>query len=447
MIKKIADVLKFKLGIDRAVFWATVNKIFGVISGLSIIYFLINFLSPKEQGLWYTFVSLSALTVFAELGFTTIITQFVSHEFAKLKEENNLIKGEPMRLDRFMGFVYFAIRFFFMVIPVAIIILTTAGYFYFRGMSPIIFLAWFCFSLVAGLNLFMALLQSIYQGIDRVKEVQINTLVYSIVAILCNCIMLVLHFKIWALVLGNLVGLLVEAILFYKIAPNFWNQVIFFKIQKKYNFLKETLPLQWRYAISWSSGFLIFYLYVPAIYKFVGPVQAGQFGLTMAMVGAITSVSNGWVLTKMPRINMFVANKKRSDLDVLFKKSLLQCLAVQLILSAVLIIFVFELEKYFPNIAVRFSPMLLTVLFLAAQFAQTIINCMAIYLRAHKEEPFVWLSALNALLMVAAIFMILARFKVVALLWSVNIIYWLIMLPLATCVFLSKKKVYINKYY
>lgn len=41
-------------------------------------------LTEIQQGYWYTFTSLAALTTFADLGLTTIISQFAAHETALL---------------------------------------------------------------------------------------------------------------------------------------------------------------------------------------------------------------------------------------------------------------------------------------------------------------------------------------------------------------------------
>ena len=71
------------LGVDKAIFYTVLGVGWSSIAGVIGIFFIINYLTIVEQGYWYTFLSLGALTVFAELGFTTIITQFISHEYAK----------------------------------------------------------------------------------------------------------------------------------------------------------------------------------------------------------------------------------------------------------------------------------------------------------------------------------------------------------------------------
>ena len=65
-----------RLGIDRAVFLTLVGRVWGVGAGLVTIFFVTTALSPEQQGYYYTFYSLIALQVFAELGLNYAIVQF-----------------------------------------------------------------------------------------------------------------------------------------------------------------------------------------------------------------------------------------------------------------------------------------------------------------------------------------------------------------------------------
>ena len=444
---KILNYLQLRLGIDKAIFWSIVNKVFGIIKAPVTIYFLVKYLSPEEMGLWYTFTSLGALTVFAELGFVMIITQFVSHEFGKLNETKRIINRKSTNIDRLIGLIRFSIKFYLYIIPLAILILITAGYFYFNTEPNIIYYTWICFSIVGGLTLFAGLLQAIYQGLDKVKEIQIIAFIGALIGTFFNWGMLMLDFKIWALVFGNLVGIITATILLYNISPGFWQQVIVYNAKVKFNFLKETLPLQGKYAISWISGYFIFFLYVPATYKFIGPIQAGQLGITMSVIAAITAVSANWVSTKIPKFNILVAKKNKSELDQLFNKAIFQGLFVQIFLFIILIFSLFVLNIFLPEIAKRFLDFRLTLLLIFPQIAYYIISSLAIYLRAHKQEPFVWISIVNALLMSLAVFVILKNYQMSSFFWSVNVIYWIVILPFSYYVFALKKREYTKLYY
>ena len=82
------------LGIDKPIFYTILTVFWASIAGVLTIVFIVDFLSLSDQGYWYTFLSLGALATFAELGFTTIITQFISHEYAHLEERNGKLIGD-----------------------------------------------------------------------------------------------------------------------------------------------------------------------------------------------------------------------------------------------------------------------------------------------------------------------------------------------------------------
>jgi len=48
------------------------NSLWRIVSGPVTLIFIPLFLTPEIQGYWYTFGSLAALSIFADLGFTTI---------------------------------------------------------------------------------------------------------------------------------------------------------------------------------------------------------------------------------------------------------------------------------------------------------------------------------------------------------------------------------------
>jgi hypothetical protein len=61
------------------------NQIWRLFSGPALLILIPLYLTAEVQGYWYTFISLAALAVFADMGFSTILLQFSAHEFAHLK--------------------------------------------------------------------------------------------------------------------------------------------------------------------------------------------------------------------------------------------------------------------------------------------------------------------------------------------------------------------------
>ena len=72
------------LGIDRAVAYTVLARGWSSLAGIGTLLFIARFLSPAEQGFYYTFYSLVALQIVFELGFSVVILQTASHEAAHL---------------------------------------------------------------------------------------------------------------------------------------------------------------------------------------------------------------------------------------------------------------------------------------------------------------------------------------------------------------------------
>jgi O-antigen/teichoic acid export membrane protein len=435
--------MEFK--IDKAIVWSVINRSVSIIKGPLSLYFIITFLTPKIQGLWYTFGSLSALTIFAELGFLTIITQFISHEFASMSEVGGNINGDQTQLSRFFGLIKFSFKFYSIVVPVAIILLAITGSFFFKSENQNIKWAWLIYSIAGGIDLLLSLFQAIYAGINKVKESQINALIYTSLSTVITWIMLILNFSIWALVYGNLIGAFIAMFVFYLRGRTFWKQVIRFKSKQKHSFLKETLPLQAKYAISWISAFFILNILIPTAYKFTTKVEAGQLGITLALIAAIAAISNSLVNAKIPLINMFVAKANYSDLNILFKRIFKQSMILQTVAFLMALIMLIFLGKYQSHLANRFLPLYDIVLLMAAQYPQLTINFLSIYMRAHKEEPLMWAILFQSILIIIAVIVFMRLYNLKVFLYSMNGIYFLLALPLTIYIFTKKYQSY--KYY
>ena len=63
------------------VFSTFLNQGWRIISGPFVLLCIPYFLSAMEQGYWYTFISVAALSVLADLGFSNIILQFCSNKY------------------------------------------------------------------------------------------------------------------------------------------------------------------------------------------------------------------------------------------------------------------------------------------------------------------------------------------------------------------------------
>ena len=71
-------------GIDGAVSFTIAARLLQVASSIGTVLLILHFLSPVEQGYYYTLLSLAALQTVFELGFSFVILQLAAHEAALL---------------------------------------------------------------------------------------------------------------------------------------------------------------------------------------------------------------------------------------------------------------------------------------------------------------------------------------------------------------------------
>src|SRR4029077_15389254 len=96
-VGRVRHWLRTVLGLDRAIGFTVLARFWSSAAGLVTVALIARFLSPAEQGYYYTFGSLVALQIVFELGFSFVILQLASHERALLSISSNYeISGDAI---------------------------------------------------------------------------------------------------------------------------------------------------------------------------------------------------------------------------------------------------------------------------------------------------------------------------------------------------------------
>lgn len=424
-----------KLEIDDALLWVLVNKFWSVAKGPISVFFIITYLTPEEQGLWYSFLSLGALAVFAELGFTAIITQFVSHEYAHLKEQDGLLKGDSASIDRIVSLIRYSLKFYLIIIPLAIATLLFVGNFFLGDINSTVFFLWMIFSVTGGIKLLVSLLQSIIQGFDKVALVQKNVFIGNLILPILNWTLLFLGFGLSTLVISNIGSVVLMFSLFYIRTRKLFFQIFKHKVQTKYRWFNEIIGLQWKYAVSWMAGYFVFQYMTPMLYKHEGAVLAGQFGLTIGLIKSISAISSSWIDTKIPKMNMLVAHHDKKTLDSMFRKNALIGIILFFTISLLLLVTIRFINIYNFH-ADSFLPLSLTFFVIMLEIPNVVTGVLAKYLRAHKAEPYYGMSVLMGVLFFIVITLLSHKeYNITVIVILLNAVSWFIILPIAIYIF------------
>ena len=366
-----------------------VNQLWRLFSGPLMLVLIPLYLSADAQGYWYTFVSLAALAIFADMGFSTILLQFSAHEFAYLKfEKNKMLSGEQQYLERIATLFKFSMKWSSGMGLLAFPIILVVGFVILNEKQTDIAweIPWFVYGIASIFVFVNSMLLSFIEGCNSVGEVQKIRFYISFITAISTIVLLVLGSELYALAISLGIGALSGTIIIFYKYKYMLKQLFFFNKAAEHNWKRDILPLVGRYAISWISGYFIFSVFTPIAFHFYGVVEAGQIGFSLAIYTAIFGIANIWMTIITPKINIYVAHKDYDNLNRIFKKHLISAVVTYILGVTVLFFLVFFLKDILPFATRLVSPFSLGIIALG-WLLQIIINAYAIYMRAHKEEP------------------------------------------------------------
>ncbi|SCZ59746.1 MULTISPECIES: hypothetical protein [Pseudomonas] len=391
--------MNFKSLFNKDFRQTAVNQIWRLFSGPLLLILLPIYLSPEAQGYWYTFISLAALAIFADMGFSAILLLFSAHEFAHLKfESDKTISGDEHRLTRLATLFRFSVRWSSLMAVTIFPIVLIIGYSILNAKETTTDwkLAWLIYGAASIFVFVNSMILSFIEGCNSVGDVQKIRFHISFVTFITTLILLVSGASLYALSLSLLVGALSGTAIILFNYKRMLHQLHQQASSKNHPWMQETLPLMWRFAVSWISGYFIFSIFTPLAFHYYGSVEAGKVGLSLAVCTAIFSIASIWITVITPRMSIYVAQEEQKKLNSDFKKHTFLATLTYILGVLTLYIMAFLLENQLP-ILKRLLPMSSFLIIATAYFAQLLINSMATYMRAHKQEPLVLVSILNGI--------------------------------------------------
>ncbi len=393
-VARIRHWMRKVLGLDRAVGFTVLARFWSSAAGLVTVTLIARFLSPAQQGYYYTFGSLVALQIVFELGFSFVILQLASHERAELSISSDYqISGDPIAHARLASVIQKSVRWYSGAAVAMAGTLLPAGLYFFSthqhpGQTVSWQLPWCAAALMAALNFQLDPFLSFLEGCGYVPEIARLRLMQSATGSLLAWIVLASHHGLFApsmMLFGMastsilwltgkrklLLGLLRHQTGIHRIH---WNQ--------------EVWPFQWRIAVSWLSGYFLFWIFNPILFAFRGPVEAGRMGMSLSLANAIQAIAVSWVSTKSAPFGTLIARKEYQRLDHTFFQALRQACAVSLAGALTAWLGCIYLNSEHIRFAQRLlAPISLGILLLY-MIVNVIISAEAYYLRAHKQEVF-----------------------------------------------------------
>jgi O-antigen/teichoic acid export membrane protein len=394
-----------RLGIDRAVGYTVIAKGWTALSGIVSLVLLTRFLSPDEQGFYFTFVDILALQIFFELGLSTVVMQFASHERAQLNwTADGRLEGDAQALQRLGGLLRLSLLWYAVVSLLVLLVVLPTGLVFFgthapRGHTIAWQLPWLWIVIVTACTLAISPLMALLEGCGLVAEIAFVLMTQSVVGSLLFWLTLVLHWGLFTAPVTNTVFLLALALWLWRRKRAVINQLLRTPGgPRPLDWKREVWPFQWKIAVSWLTGYFIFKLFDPVLFAYGGAAAAGRMGLCLNVMSALAAISLAWITTKSAPFGSLIARGEFDELDRRFFPSLRQSLLVVATGGLLFWCAAYYLHTIHHPLGLRLLDPTPLALLVGSTIINHIVISEAIYLRAHKQEPFLAISVLNGCL-------------------------------------------------
>ncbi|MGN6527483.1 MAG: hypothetical protein ACTHL8_13935 [Burkholderiaceae bacterium] len=364
-------------------------------------------LSGEEQGYYYTFASVLALQIFFELGMNQVVTQITSHEIAHLTWLDRVsVDGDVLRVDRLGSLAKMLRRWYLVAATLFAVAVGGGGALFFgrhgdlaqsRWLGP-----WIVMTIATAANLYLSPSLAILEGAGRIGEVARMRLYQSMAGYLAMAVALLSGAGLWSATLVP-IATIVGANVFLRRDGRLvhWLRTRPLQSDAKVDWRREIFPFQWRIALSWISGYFIFQLFTPMLFRNQGAVQAGRFGMVLAIFNALQSIGMSWVYSKSPVMAQHISRGERAALRALFLRVLKPSFVFTLISSVAVVAVVALATRHGMAFVERLSSVEVVAFLALNTIVNSLIFAMAVFMRAHKEEPLMPQAVVAALLMLA----------------------------------------------
>lgn len=355
-------------------------------------------LSAAEQGYHYTFFSLLAAQTLIELGLSSVLLQAIAHEAADAT-------GDRARLARI---IRFAIRWYAIAGLGVGALLGGVGTWFLAANAQADGVAWRgpWLLLAAGsvASVWVVGLLSVLEGFGRVGTAALLRLGGGVLSSGLFIILLWMDFRLWATALQVAVSSVAMCLagvvaLRGRIAPLLQRGAA---AAAQWCWRSEILPMQWRIALSFLSGWLIFQLMTPAVMSASGAEAAGRFGLGLALTGGVLSLSDTIVQVRFPAWGRLVAAADWPALDADFVRTAARAVGAYVAMAMVLIVVVWFVHERAGVMAARLPDLTTIIALCVAALSNQWAFVIARYLRAHRRDPFMGVSLAYAAVVTAA---------------------------------------------
>ena len=349
-------------------------------------------LTEVEQGYYYTFGSILALQAFFELGLNYVVTQIAGHESARLNIDNiGNIQGDKRNASRLLSLITIVKRWYFFATPVFVVVIFIGGFYFFQQKNDLSIQnwigPWILVVLFTGFNLYLSPQLAILEGIGRIGEVARLRMYQSLAGMLILWIGLSKGIGLWAVSSVSGVAALTTFVWLKYFGNLHTASDLSLNTDDLIDWRRDIYPMQWRIALSWIGGWIIWNSFTPMLFIHQGPSEAGRVGLALNIFMSITTLGTSWVNASLPSFLKYIALEQRMILNRLFLKTIASSMIFTSLLLIIFLVGVEILQTFNFVFAKRLAERPILFCLALVALANVFVSAAAVFMRAHKVEP------------------------------------------------------------
>lgn len=337
-----------------------------------------------ELGVYFVFLNLVAAQLLFELGLSQALLQVASHA-------DNLTSPNFNPLLRWLSVTYRKIAYKFLFFSI------TFGATYLYLFIPFhyqyVIILWAIIATSVSINLAISYKFTLIEAQGLISLASRGRLITLLFSSLVTWGLLYFNFDLLSVAIGYGVMCLTGVIWLNKNYSLSYGGGGGFDKNK---FLEEIKRIQHKFALSYIGGYFSFNAVTPIIFALNGPIEAGRVGLALALFSSVTILASSFVAAKNQLFAKMIASKDFINLNLEFKKYITLTFFMGFILIFTVFFGIFSLDFFGFEFTKKIISFNFLVLLAIASLANALTYSFAIYVRAHKVEPFVLLSCFNA---------------------------------------------------
>lgn len=441
-------MFSLKAARDPAVAYSLLFKAWQAAAGIIGVFFIATTLQPASQGYYYTFASLIALQAFFELGLYLVLSVSASHEWARLRlAPDGHIVGDSDALSRLISLGRFVFRWYG-VASLLFLVLAAAIGLYFFGRQEVTgvswCLPWLLHVFFSAMSMWLMPFLSLLEGCDQVASSARFRLAQSLVSSVAFWGALAANLDLWSVPVFS--GASLVTILCYLGIGRREFFSLFFRppLGAVLTWRNDLFPMQWRLGLQGLVSYMSFPFYTALIFAVVGPGEAGRMGMTLQIVGAIQSMALVLLTVQAPSLAIAIARGDGQALHDIWRQATLRSFTMMVMLVILFFAGLHVASVLELSIVGRVLSGGIFAVLAAGSLCALVVQCLAVYLRAHKQERLTAVGLSSGVLYGVSAWVIVPYWGADGVAATYLAVTMLITLPWAYMVFRNKRREWSN---